>query len=63
MRDWRAAGLALDRPGPVSLHVFVVTGLIASWTYLRFFKKLPDGTFGDRRGDFEFASLFPEPLR
>lgn len=38
-------------------------GLIAAWMYLRFFKIQEDGSWGDRRSDFEFATLFPEATR
>lgn len=43
--------------------VSTVVGLLASWTYLRFFCAHGDGGYGDQRDDFEFLYLLPPPLR
>lgn len=39
------------------------SGLIAAWMYLRFFKIQEDGSWGDRRSDFEFVTMLPEATR
>lgn len=42
---------------------FVVTGIYASWWYLRFVHRNPDGSHGDVSEDFAFVTLFPPPMR
>lgn len=42
---------------------FVVTGIYASWWYLRFVHRNSDGTTGDVSEHFAFVTLFPPPTR
>jgi hypothetical protein len=49
----------------VSLPFFwlVLSGIIISWVYLRFYQKKEQGSRGDMSEGFAFATFFPEPIQ
>jgi len=55
---WSGAVLALSHSGPPDELLFAWYGILAGWTYLRYYQ----AATGDCREAFAFAELFPPPL-
>ncbi|KAI0566755.1 rhomboid family protein [Gracilaria domingensis] len=48
---------------PIGVLFFAGCALQVAWTYLRFFRKAQDGTYGDRSDSFAYSALYPQVMK
>jgi hypothetical protein len=63
---WAALVLTLTHSGPPDELLFALNGCFSAWFYLRYYQAaglVPGAPAGDASSDFDFAMLFPPPVR
>jgi len=60
--SWTLLLLVFTQAGPPDELLCAAHGVLVGWVYLRYYQPRADGV-GDSRDEFEFAALFPPPLR